>query len=286
MNWHALVLKSTQPTYSRRTSMEKTWRAAITRVLKESAGAMHYSDIAEQILTNGYYKSKGATPAATVNSQLASSINSEGAMSPFVRVSPGVFSLKYLPSSKPEDQTAGETEVAQTQGDLESKGKFINSFGMYWQRELVIWKSTPKLYGRAPGGTVSIDFSSQRGIYLLYDRHTPIYVGRSTDQAIGLRLFQHTLGRLAGRWNQFSWFGVLEPTTTGKLVNVQPTYTEAAMVSTLEALLIESLEPPQNRRQGDGFKGCEYVQDIDPQIKKQHLVETMLAIGKKLSEDE
>lgn len=265
--------------------MEKTWYAAIKRVLKEAAGPMHYSDIAEQVLTNEYYKSDGATPAATVNSLLATSIKSEGANSPFVRISPGVFYLNHLFGVKPEDQIADETAVEQTQSDSENKGKFINSFGMYWQRELVIWKSTPKLYGRAPGGTVSIDFSTQRGIYLLYDRHTPIYVGRSTDQSIGVRLFQHTLGRLAGRWNQFSWFGVLEPTALGNLTQGQPLYSESAVIATLEALLIESLEPPQNRRQGDGFKGCEYVQDIDPQIKKQKLVETITAIEKKLSEE-
>ena len=74
--------------------MEKTWRDAIIRVLKESATAMHYADIAEQILTNGYYESDGATPAATVNSQIATSIKVDGEKSPYVRVSPGIFALR------------------------------------------------------------------------------------------------------------------------------------------------------------------------------------------------
>lgn len=262
--------------------MEKTWHAAITRVLTESVTAMHYSDIAEQILTNGYYKPDGATPAATVNSQIATSIKEKGDKSPYLRVSPGVFTLK-IPSAT--EKISSETSTTKKLNNPEVASKFINSFGMYWQRDLVIWKKNPKLYGRAPGGTILIDFSGQRGIYLLYDRHSPVYVGRSTDQSIGERVYQHTLGRLAGRWNQFSWFGVLEPTENGSLVASKPKYDESIIITTLEALLIESIEPPQNRRQGDGFKGCEYVQDLDPQIKKQQIAATMLAIEKKLYED-
>ncbi len=35
----------------------------------------------------------------------------------------------------------------------------------------------------------------------------------------------------------------------------------------MEALLIEGLEPPQNRRRGDDFDGVEYLQAEDPRIK-------------------
>lgn len=34
----------------------------------------------------------------------------------------------------------------------------------------------------------------------------------------------------------------------------------ATLVATLEALLIEVLEPPQNRRRGDDFNAIEYIQ--------------------------
>jgi hypothetical protein len=36
----------------------------------------------------------------------------------------------------------------------------------------------------------------------------------------------------------------------------------------MEALLIESLEPPLNRRRGDNFSGAEYIQAPDPQVEK------------------
>ena len=37
----------------------------------------------------------------------------------------------------------------------------------------------------------------------------------------------------------------------------------------MEALLIEGLEPPQNRRQGDGFNAVEFIQTMDPDIEKE-----------------
>ena len=263
--------------------MEKTWREAIIRVLKESAIAMHYADIAEQILTNGYYKPDGATPAATINSQIASSIKTDGENSPYVRVSPGVFALRSISLPVTSTPSSNATPLAAAHNESDGTGNFINAFGMYWQRDLVVWKKNPKLYGRSPGGSVSVNFSSQRGIYLLYDDHTPVYVGRSTDQSISQRLYQHTLGRLAGRWNRFSWFGILEPSSDGTLKEISPNVTEATIIAAFEALLIEALEPPQNRRQGDGFAGAEYVQDIDPEIKKQQLAATLRAIEQKLN---
>jgi hypothetical protein len=36
----------------------------------------------------------------------------------------------------------------------------------------------------------------------------------------------------------------------------------------MEALLIEGLEPPQNRRQGDGFSALEFIQVTDPEVEK------------------
>ncbi len=262
--------------------MEKTWRDAINRVLKESATALHYSDITEQILTNEYYKPDGATPRNNVNSLISSSIKEYGEQSTYVRVSPGVYALRDIQASV--TAAAVESEEIISQQDPDTPTTFINAFGMYWQRDLVIWKENPNLYGLSPGSSALINFSKQRGIYLLYDLHSPIYVGRSTNQTIGKRLYQHTLGRLSGRWNRFSWFGILAASDDGTLKEVNPVINESVFISSFEAILIEALEPPQNRRQGDGFNGLEYVQGIDPAIKAQQLAATLNAIKQKLSD--
>jgi hypothetical protein len=43
-------------------------------------------------------------------------------------------------------------------------------------------------------------------------------------------------------------------------------WTQDVVVETMEALLIESLKPPLNRKRGDNLSGIEYIQAIDPQI--------------------
>ncbi|MCW5860473.1 MAG: winged helix-turn-helix domain-containing protein, partial [Caldilineales bacterium] len=71
-----------------------TWRQAIDKVLSSSPSAMHYKEIADQIMANGLRKNLGATPAATVNAQITSSIKHDGDASPYIRVDKGTFALR------------------------------------------------------------------------------------------------------------------------------------------------------------------------------------------------
>ena len=87
-------------------------------------------------------------------------------------------------------------------------------------------------------------------IYILYDHHTVVYVGRAIERPLGKRLYEHTVDRLGSRWNRFSWFGFLDVTQKGNLRETPFNSSLAALVATLEALLIEALEPPQNRKRG------------------------------------
>ena len=52
-----------------------TWRQAIETVLRESRCPLHYNEIAEQIVSMGLRQKVGATPAATVNSQISASMS-------------------------------------------------------------------------------------------------------------------------------------------------------------------------------------------------------------------
>lgn len=262
--------------------MEKSWEDAIKRVLAESDSPMHYNEISEQILSQGHYKTDGATPAATVNARLAFSIKHEGDKSPYMRVGKGVFALRNnnlpVPNSAPEKQKVKPiTEV-----DEELSDSIIHSFGMYWQRDLVVWKNDPKMYGKQQAFSKPVDFGKQKGIYILYDQHTVVYVGRSIDRPLGKRLFEHTVDRLGSRWNRFSWFGLLDVTQEGNLRELPLNTSLASLVSTLEALLIEALEPPQNRKRGDDFSASEYIQDIDPELKEKEIQNTLRSIEQKM----
>ncbi len=262
--------------------LEKSWKAAIKRVLMESDAPLHYTEISEQILSRGYYETDGATPAATVNAQLSSSVKHDGEKSPFIRVGKGIFSLRgeIASASLPGNKTKNQLPAVALE-DV-SSDSIIQSFGMYWQRDLVVWRNDLKMYGKQQALSKPVDFGKQKGIYILYDHHTVVYVGRAIDRPLGKRLYEHTVDRLGSRWNRFSWFGLLDVTQEGKLREIPFNSTLAALVATLEALLIEALEPPQNRKRGDDFSAIEYIQDIDPELKEREIQNTLRSIEQKM----
>ncbi len=265
--------------------MEKSWKEAIKKVLAESDIPLHYTEISEQVLSRGYYETDGATPAATVNAQLASSIKHDGEKSPFIRVGKGIFALKNTSAASisiPAKSGTKKKIEPVTESDVELSESIIHSFGMYWQRDLVVWRNDPKMYGKQQALSKPVDFGKQKGIYILYDHHTVVYVGRSIDRPLGKRLFEHTVDRLGSRWNRFSWFGLLDVTQEGNLRESPLNTSLASLVATLEALLIEALEPPQNRKRGDDFSAIEYIQDIDPELKEREIQNTLRSIEQKM----
>lgn len=264
--------------------MEKSWKEAIKKVLAESESPLHYTEISEQILSRGYYETEGATPAATVNAQLASSIKHDGDKSPFIRVGKGIFALKIAPVEAIIPVSPPTSKQLQTlaESDVMLSDSIIHSLGMYWQRDLVVWRKEPRMYGKQQALSKPVDFGKQKGIYILYDHHTVVYIGRSIDRPLGKRLFEHTIDRLGSRWNRFSWFGLLDVTQEGNLRETTLNTTLASLIATLEALLIEALEPPQNRKRGDDFSAIEYIQDIDPELKEKEIQNTLRAIEQKM----
>lgn len=274
--------------------MSMSWREAIETVLSEEGRPLHYSEISKLILSKGYYKTEGATPDATVNAQITSSIKHTKENSPFVKVSRGTFTLRTLsaqavvqvkPTIALPPATSTVLKVAQTATvEEEPDESVIRCLGMYWQRDLVVWKNDPRVFGKQQALSKPVDFGLQRGIYILYDHHTAVYVGRSVDRPMGKRLYEHTIDRLGSRWNRFSWFGLLNVTNEGSLIEAPLKVSLPSLIATLEALLIEALEPPQNRKRGDDFSVMEYIQDIDPEIKERELQNTLRAIEQKLRE--
>jgi hypothetical protein len=262
--------------------LEKSWKAAIKRVLMESDAPLHYTEISEQILARGYYETDGATPAATVNAQLSSSVKHDGDKSPFIRAGKGIFSLRGEIASATLPGNKTKNQLPAVAPEDESSDSIIQSFGMYWQRDLVVWRNDLKMYGKQQALSKPVDFGKQKGIYILYDHHTVVYVGRAIDRPLGKRLYEHTVDRLGSRWNRFSWFGLLDVTQEGKLREIPFNSTLAALVATLEALLIEALEPPQNRKRGDDFSAIEYIQDIDPELREREIQNTLRSIEQKM----
>jgi hypothetical protein len=242
------------------TARDLSWLDATQRVLGNADSALSPAEIAERILAAGLRRNGGATPAQSVAATLSISLRDEE--TPFVKVARGLFTIKAKAQSQPstEQETRSETNVQSDTGAL-------RAFGMYWRRESVVWSGTPRLTGRQGSGASDVNFADQVGVYLLHDRDRVIYVGRATD-TLYARLKAHTADRLSGRWDRFSWFGLRGVSDAGTLVEENVPWTQDVVIETMEALLIESLEPPLNRKRGDNFSAVEFVQVTDPQIEK------------------
>jgi hypothetical protein len=257
------------------------WIDAIKKVLQDEGKSLHYEEIAQKILEKGYRDKVGATPAATVVSIVTTDINNNGDDSVFIRVGLGEYFLKQtVPPIQvapnqltPEEETEEEQEILQATETFVEKG-IIKSYGMYWSREQVLWKNNPIIFGAEQSGSTPIDFGQQVGIYLLHDAREVIYIGQAIEQTIAQRLYQHTSDRLGGRWNRFSWFGYKGVKQDGTLTESQSNLatTVQEIADTIEAILVEAVEPRQNRKRGNSFNGIEYIQSKDPEISKQDMV--------------
>jgi len=267
---------------------ELKWKEAIERVMNEEKKELYYTEIAELIAQRGYRTSLGATPQNTVNRILTFDI--EKGNSIFEKVDRGTFILKKLlketnETLKTEVVPMDKKEPQIAKKKIDNNTKIINSFGIYWNRTLVHWKSViPDLFGIQQIGAKEVNFKEQKGIYLLHDSRETIYVGQAIEQPLGKRLKDHTTDRLAGRWDRFSWFGFYPVKDDGSLnLDTQfKDFTLQHLGDILEAILIESIEPRQNRKQGNTFIGLEFLQQEAPEIKQKQKKQMLDELSKLL----
>ena len=182
-----------------------TWNQAIEKVLQASTTPLHYKEITERIIAVDLRVSLGATPAATVNAQIAASIKHDGTKSPYVRISKGVFALaKPFPIAPGTVLDQQPSNAGDSEEEVEPQYDIVTSFGMFWRRNAIEWGANPRLLGMQQIGATPVDFNRQLGIYLLYDGREVIYIGRATERPLGRRLYEHTFDRMAVRWDRFS----------------------------------------------------------------------------------
>lgn len=98
-----------------------TAKSAAKRILEETGKPLHYQKITDKILEQGYWKTEGQTPEATINAQLALDIKLHGTTSPFQRTAPGTFALR--PWGLPEY----EVKSTQTSADESSTLSFTDA---------------------------------------------------------------------------------------------------------------------------------------------------------------
>ena len=259
-----------------------TWKDAIVFTFQRNKHfdkfrPMHYRDITDYVIWNNLVDTKGQTPANTVSNTLTTNNDI------FEPLGEGEYKLtekgeKYNINSTKQKASKEEPTnlpIKESQDQLSENDKqiLIPAYGMYWMREGINWDKHPKLLGVQSTGVPPIDLSDMRGVYMLYDGREVIYVGQAVDRPILKRLIEHTKNRLANRWNRFSWFGIDSIDSSAEVIKTENSIKTDiySLVNAFEGILIEGLEPRQNRKQGDNF-GFEYYQEIDLEVRKNRLV--------------
>lgn len=71
-----------------------TFFEAARKVLSDAEKPLHYRDITERAIKDGFLKSQGKTPAESLNARICVDLKQNGDESTFIRTAPGVFSLR------------------------------------------------------------------------------------------------------------------------------------------------------------------------------------------------
>ena len=254
---------------------EMSWLDAVLKTLEEADEPMHYLDIAAKILGDGLRTTAGKTPSDTV-AGIISRLRSGGRQD-IVRSQPGYYYLRKDPEAhtahEPED-VAAELDATDVQDNLA-----VAAYGLHWERGKVDW-SKGRLYGWDGANPYpnpnnyddfAIDFAGQQGVYLLHSWSGVVYVGRTAAESDGLfrRLARHNREPAwSAKWERFSWFGMRRVSESGELSDATDKASKEVVSALMESVLIETLRPAFNQRQGD-FMGTLYRQLIDPSIARQ-----------------
>ena len=142
----------------------------------------------------------------------------------------------------------------------------ITAFGRHWKfrkRE----SETGQLLGLRQASSHLVNMAEQSGVYILYDRGRPVYVGKTERGGLIHRLREHRKGKKWERWDTFSWYGIIPVNReTGKLEGFDYERNQIDVIDVLESVLIEVLEPHLNNKSGSSI-GEMYVQRQE-KIKK------------------
>lgn len=259
------------------TSNDLTWEDAIMQVLRSAGEPLHYQEITRRIGQQGLRELTSSTPANTVNAHI-SRIIGQGS-SEIRRLGNGIIEFTDSNASVEEfDQS--EDAIDEINID-ESSVNLVPAFGLYWERDKVQWDSN-QILGRQTPNSKPVNFAGQKGIYLLLKGRYVVYVGRTTDNLYS-RLKSHVRGARGPRWDGFSWFGLLDVDEDGNLQELNSELPTEDVITVLESVLIEALEPPINGQRGDRM-GVLYEQVIAPGIQIRQNHDILATLGTSLQE--
>ena len=94
------------------------FRTAAIQILAEVKKPLHYKEITKLALDKGILETDGATPEASMNSQIITDINKKGESSDFIKTAPSTFDLN--PNKKPIEPQK-QKKVLEAEAEEEEK---------------------------------------------------------------------------------------------------------------------------------------------------------------------
>ena len=235
------------------TTQNLSWAEAVLKVLRETNGPLHYTEVERQIMEQGL-RPKIANSQATTNSALRSLMSASGRNG--VREiynQKGVYALESI-ARELNRKLREEEAAAQNSGVIK-----IEAFGLFWRRGLVDWESGPRLLGQQSKDSIVVDFADQDGIYVLHDSREVMYVGKTytptSNYGLYRRLKDHNDDpRKTVYWDGFSWFGFKPVAQDGRLLQPSDNATLESVIDLIETIFIETLLPRLNQQSGEGMQ--------------------------------
>lgn len=253
---------------------EMPWKDAIIKVLQDDDRPLHYREIAQFIGDRELRSRIGATPWNTVSRDLSSMVNQDdkdydSRIRKADKVGRGYY--EYVTSDSASDDNASfvEDPIPDDEEQDHDPNHIVRvpAFGLYWEKDKVRWNSG-EILGCLAMGSRKVNFAGQKGVYLLHNGRSVVYVGCTTN-SLHARLRAHNRDHKSMHWDHFSWFGFCGvDEESGELRSMPGKVDSAHLTGILEAVLIEALEPPANGRRGD-FLGIPYKQVPDPEIARE-----------------
>ncbi|RPI71466.1 MAG: hypothetical protein EHM38_03830 [Geobacteraceae bacterium] len=237
----------------------------IIHVLSQDSKPMGYEEIAVELAEQGKIAAFGVMPRKQIRTVIDSAILQEGDGCPIVTTYPGEYLMRknaspaHLQAAKRMDRKLGTDRLG-----------IITCFGHQWLRERVIWKPKTEIFGCQFQKSPRINFADQTGFYVLYSEDRSIeYIDYTGDRNLGDCLYEHTLDRLDGRWERFSFFCLKPINDDGTLgpLPVEAKIGDVNVMASMKSILLELAEPRSNRRHYDYFSTLIFIQWRNPQIE-------------------
>ena len=248
---------------------------AIERVLRDATQSLRPDEIANLIVE------RGLRSEANVKS-VAANLSGMVQAGTVVRPERAKYALNRQPGAPVEPEAIrGSEEDAQLTR--------VSAYGLQWERNKVNWnpgqgRRRAGLLGKnLDAGGEPVDFSEQSGVYILYHRMVPMYVGKTEkDHLFGRLLDHHDGDRRGARWDTFSWFGFREVNEDGSLSERPESFSTDMLITVLETVIIEAFIPPMND-QGGALLGTRYDQVEDPTLVNQRDAEFRQMVARALA---